>query len=147
MELTDKELATVLAALRYFQNNGRFARYKSEHFAEHRPLADSEIDGLCERLNLGEAKAKPCLEDRINDKMKALANHLNPSENKSFLLIPVSKFGESEGRRLMHATAEAIDRLNPAWCRGPYTIDGPHGPACVHGWNGVHEISEEDKGE
>ena len=52
VQLTERELATVLAALRYWQqdlaeNEGPI----SEHFAEVTPLSVEEIDDLCERLN------------------------------------------------------------------------------------------------
>jgi len=53
-QFTDRELATVLAALRYWQqdlseNDGPI----SEHLDEHAPLTVVEIDDLCERLNCG----------------------------------------------------------------------------------------------
>ena len=56
IQLSDRELATVLAALRYWQqdlaeNDGPI----SEHFDEHTPLTVEEIDDLCERLNLNPA--------------------------------------------------------------------------------------------
>jgi hypothetical protein len=58
--LTDRELATVLAALRYWQQN--LANHESESplVAEHfddvnTPLTVAEIDDLCERLNCGPA--------------------------------------------------------------------------------------------
>ena len=58
--LTDRELATVLAALRQWQmdweaNPDELA--DSVHFEEHTPLTSAEIDGLCERLNLEERKS------------------------------------------------------------------------------------------
>jgi hypothetical protein len=50
--LTDRELATVLAALRYWQDelDANEDVPIPEHFAEHAPLTAEEIDGLCERL-------------------------------------------------------------------------------------------------
>jgi hypothetical protein len=53
---SERELATVLAALRYWQhdlaeNDGPI----SEHFTEHSPLMVEEIDDLCERLNCDSA--------------------------------------------------------------------------------------------
>ncbi len=49
---TSRELATMLAALRYWQqdlanNEGPI----SEHFADDTPLTVEEIDDLCERIN------------------------------------------------------------------------------------------------
>lgn len=56
VRLTNRELATVLAALRYRQqalaaNGDEGAR--SEHFDDVTPLSVEEIDHLCERLNGG----------------------------------------------------------------------------------------------
>jgi len=59
--LTDRELATVLASLRYFQNGiGSFDLLDDftrpdqfPHFDEVTPLTIDEIDQLCERLNMG----------------------------------------------------------------------------------------------
>ena len=52
VHLTERELATVLAALRYWQqdlaeNDGPI----SEHFVDQTPLTVEEIDDLCELLN------------------------------------------------------------------------------------------------
>lgn len=59
-ELSPRELATVLASLRHFQQD--LIRDEvtggdgpiSLHFDEHVPLAIAEIDELCERLNMGD---------------------------------------------------------------------------------------------
>jgi hypothetical protein len=50
---TDRELATVLVALRYFQQDlaANEEGPISEHFHEHTPLTVEEIDELCERIN------------------------------------------------------------------------------------------------
>jgi hypothetical protein len=59
MQLTDRELATVLAALRYWQQElaaNNDAAPISDHFQDGpTPLTVDEIDDLCERLNLGPA--------------------------------------------------------------------------------------------
>jgi len=52
--LTDRELATVLAALRHWQRavpEKDAHAYSPLHFVSCRPLSHSEIDGLCEKLN------------------------------------------------------------------------------------------------
>ena len=52
--LTNWELATVLAALRYWQRDLESADEiigGGEHFADQLPLTAAEIDELCERLN------------------------------------------------------------------------------------------------
>lgn len=49
--LTDTELATVLAALRYWQQDTPMDLSDYEHFDECDPLDSDEIDELCERLN------------------------------------------------------------------------------------------------
>ena len=52
-QLTERQLATVLAALRHWQrdlaenDDGPI----SEHFIDHAPLTVEEIDDLCEQLN------------------------------------------------------------------------------------------------
>ena len=55
--LSDRELATVLAALRYWQqdlaDNEEEGPICQEHFEEVTPLSVAEIDELCERLNCG----------------------------------------------------------------------------------------------
>lgn len=50
---SDRELATILAALRYWQQDlaANSDGPISEHFAETTPLTVAEIDNLCERLN------------------------------------------------------------------------------------------------
>jgi hypothetical protein len=53
--MSERELATVLAALRYWQqdlNANDSPPIDGEHFAECEPLSSEEIDALCERLNL-----------------------------------------------------------------------------------------------
>jgi hypothetical protein len=55
VELTEREIATVLAALRNWQIDGLNEDLGDAfcgHFEEHRQLSDDEIDELCERLNL-----------------------------------------------------------------------------------------------
>ena len=51
---SDQELATMLAALRYWQNDLDDPSIASEfldHFVDHPPLTAEEIDDLCEKLN------------------------------------------------------------------------------------------------
>jgi hypothetical protein len=53
-ELSDREIAMLLAALRNWQTddlNEDLAEAFSGHFEDHAPLSDDEIDDLCERLN------------------------------------------------------------------------------------------------
>lgn len=59
MKLTRRELATVLAALRYWQREGIWGDPRKEldiatDGGEIEPLGQLEIDGLCERLNYRE---------------------------------------------------------------------------------------------
>ena len=55
VSFTDRELATILAALRYWQQDlaANEEGPISEHFNEHTPLTVDEIDDLCERINCG----------------------------------------------------------------------------------------------
>lgn len=55
-QLTTRELATVLAALRHWQryldtSARKFVRAEYEHFTDEAPLTPRQIDDLCERLN------------------------------------------------------------------------------------------------
>jgi hypothetical protein len=61
--MNDRETATVLAALRFWQeeildDGGIFAarRKSPDHFNGVEPLCGKEVDALCERINLGEEK-------------------------------------------------------------------------------------------
>jgi hypothetical protein len=59
VELSARELAQVLAALRNWQTdalNEDLAEAFAGHFEEHEPLTDDEIDELCERLNLADGQ-------------------------------------------------------------------------------------------
>ena len=54
--MTGKDTATVLAALRFWQNNVTDEEKSDElngygHFEEHEPLTNEEVDDLCEKLN------------------------------------------------------------------------------------------------
>ena len=51
--LSERELATVLAALRVWQADPCGSNQPSEHFEDDTPLSSAEIDELCERLNGG----------------------------------------------------------------------------------------------
>lgn len=57
MKLNKQELATVLAALRFWQSGTiEENRCDFEHFDSNTtPLDDDEIDDLCERINCGDA--------------------------------------------------------------------------------------------
>lgn len=53
--MNTRQTATVLAALRHYQKtvpqNDRHGYY-NEHYQEVTPLSDSEIDELCEEINI-----------------------------------------------------------------------------------------------
>lgn len=51
--MTPRELATVLAALRYWQEEAQYVPLGIYNVASEagEPLTDTEIDDLCERLN------------------------------------------------------------------------------------------------
>ena len=51
ISLNQQELATVLASLRFFQEQHIIPRQLKDHFYEDAPLTDLEIDLLCDRLN------------------------------------------------------------------------------------------------
>ncbi len=59
-QLNDRQVATILHALRTLQCEGRIegcAAGDCEHFADEEELTDEEIDELCEDLNCGEYDA------------------------------------------------------------------------------------------
>ena len=59
IELTDREVAVLLAALRNWQTdslNEDLADAFAGHFEDQEPLDDEEIDALCERLNFAEGQ-------------------------------------------------------------------------------------------
>lgn len=55
--LTKRETATLLAALRFFQANfndtDQMKEEMSFHFQDNEPLDHEEIDSLCEQINCG----------------------------------------------------------------------------------------------
>ena len=54
VELNEREIAQVLAALRNWQVDGLnedLADTFAGHFEDHAPLSDEEIEALCERIN------------------------------------------------------------------------------------------------
>jgi hypothetical protein len=60
IRLNERELATVLAPLRYWQQHlAENDNPISEHFADQTPLTVEEIDDLCERLNCGPIATQP----------------------------------------------------------------------------------------
>ncbi len=53
LELSNREAAMLLAALRNWQEESRtvdLADFYEAYFEEHEPLDSSEIDGLCQRI-------------------------------------------------------------------------------------------------
>ena len=59
VDLSDREIAQLLAALRNWQTdsiNEDLEEAFAGHFEDHEPLSDEEIDDLCERLNFGGAQ-------------------------------------------------------------------------------------------
>jgi hypothetical protein len=57
IKLTTRELATVLAALRYWQGELEDTGGEppiDDYFVDQKPLMPDDIDELCERLNLAE---------------------------------------------------------------------------------------------
>ena len=59
IELSDRDIAQLLAALRNWQTDGLnedLAEAFAGHFEDHEPLTDDEIEALCERLNFAEER-------------------------------------------------------------------------------------------
>lgn len=57
--LDDRETATILAALRYWQREGCMSAGPEQDIAPDDPMTEAEIDDLCERLNFSDVGAKP----------------------------------------------------------------------------------------
>jgi hypothetical protein len=58
-ELSEREVAHLMAALRNWQTDGLNEDLEEAfagHFEDHAPLDDDEIDGLCERLNFADGQ-------------------------------------------------------------------------------------------
>ena len=57
MELSEREIAQLLAALRNWQTdslNEDLVEAFSGHYEDHEPLSDEQIYALCERLNFAD---------------------------------------------------------------------------------------------
>ena len=70
MQLNERDLATVLAALRYWQREGWVSSGHEHDIASNggslNPLTRDEIDDLCERLNCEEWLGSPDPDDPDN---------------------------------------------------------------------------------
>lgn len=53
-KLCQRKIATILAALRYFQSSRDYMSLDLPHFIDNEPLSNEEIDELCELINCGE---------------------------------------------------------------------------------------------
>lgn len=56
---TASETATILAALRLFQETRNAAEEMADHFLETPPLTATEIDEVCERINCSFREVNP----------------------------------------------------------------------------------------
>lgn len=64
-EFSDREIATILHALRKVQDPAN-CNHVCDHFEEVEPLSGDEIDALCEAINLGGATLKlPIVQEHI----------------------------------------------------------------------------------
>ncbi len=78
MKFNDQELATVLAALRVFQNLDDTDRAAMDQFSDEDPLTDEKIDALAERLNMDEAATVDAL-----DALDAIATAFDQARNRA----------------------------------------------------------------
>ena len=78
-KITDSELATILAALRYFQASKVTAT--GSHFDDTPPLTPEEIDELCETLN---TETVFFADDNTLKSLKTLLDYSEPDEARSF---------------------------------------------------------------
>jgi hypothetical protein len=67
-KLTDREVATILHALRIFQHDGPGAEAGScDHFEECQPLTNSEVDALCKSINFDNLHIEEDVEEYQED--------------------------------------------------------------------------------
>jgi hypothetical protein len=111
-QLSDRELATLLAALRYWQQNLALAALHpkdgpiSSHFDEHPPLTVEEIDALCERLNSGG------IDSRFEALCRKVAESAESWADSSDLREPVAVLKEL-GRHCREILAELGPQVEP----------------------------------
>jgi hypothetical protein len=116
-QLTDRELATVLAALRHWQRTVP-AKGKQPadggypHFDEHNPLSADEIDDLCQRLNFGDVPVSGCSE--VLREVPPPAQLVAFIEDLVRLLYGDRNLGRLTGEITLseHSGADFLDALN-----------------------------------
>lgn len=114
LELSDRERATLLAALRFWQQgptdlgDNHSVGLRSTHFEEHEPLSAVEIDELCERLNSGEPVADSVTTQYVLydfDQKKLLTTQIFEDEASAaefswqlnnVLIVPLHVFADTE---------------------------------------------------
>jgi len=77
--ITEQELATVLAALRYWQQDleaNDEPPISEEFFADSEPLTSDEIDGLCERLNCEPEETLSAAAPKLLDALRKCASFI-----------------------------------------------------------------------
>lgn len=121
MKLTSRELATVLAALRYWQQDSieQAEGPMQEYFDEHTPLTPDEIDRLCEELN-----CCPCANTPLKDR-----------STKDQELIEVAE-------DMLHGAFDYIDATVHSDAEITYTDGGAWVDAQI--WVPYDDITEED---
>ncbi len=89
---TDRELVTVLAALRYWQREGLMSAGAETELASDGgklvPLTAREIDGLCERLNFAEREPEPQDEPWGEQLARQLEDRTEPPQQQLFAFAP-----------------------------------------------------------
>ena len=85
--MNEKELATVLAALRYFQKcdfNRTAKKHMFDHFDDVEPMTNDEIDELCEELNTVEPDQMPICKSMdwklLREQKAELLNRIDDSD-------------------------------------------------------------------
>jgi hypothetical protein len=107
---TDRELATVLAALRQWQRDTpKMLPFEpgddrtGTHFEDHLPLTVEEIDQLCERINVkqrleylrGELQAERISYDELHE-LQSLAEHIEPDDVELLQAAGVPEFPDDD---------------------------------------------------
>lgn len=108
-QLSDRELATVLASLRVFQSwTGKRTYSTTEYFTDHEPLNLEEIDELCERLNTTSVHAKDCPKAIISS-AECLRDHQDKLEEQE--LDDEERARRGAANRLRDAAPELLEAL------------------------------------
>lgn len=126
--LSEKELATILAALRFFQANfNDLAEMREEmplHFENVAPLNHNQIDELCERLNIADYLIINAGSDRLSElQIKYLLVEINERNGEKEYTFRCLAQCSSEQNPKLVADAIALNWYDEYLDEDPYDRD------------------------